>query len=128
MDRARGPLLFSGLIVSKNVTSISRADERSVTTGVFDTFLRVFCVFQLLLRREWRISAIIRVVRIEAKRIFSKVRCRRTQQTKYLSKKKTILFPTLKVALGAEVAYAESEDAESIQLAEDILLEGKQRR
>jgi len=31
----------------------------------------------------------------------------------------------LKVALGAEVAYAESEDAQSIQLAEDILLEGK---
>lgn len=35
---------------------------------------------------------------------------------------------TLKVALGAEVAYAESEDAESVQLAEDILLEGEQRR
>jgi len=35
---------------------------------------------------------------------------------------------TLKVALGAEVAYAESEDAESVQLAEDILLEREQRR
>lgn len=32
---------------------------------------------------------------------------------------------TLKVALGAEVAYAESENAKSVELAEDVLLERK---
>lgn len=35
--------------------------------------------------------------------------------------------PTLKIALRPKVADAESEDAESVQLAEDILLEREQR-
>lgn len=33
--------------------------------------------------------------------------------------------PTLKITFGSKVTDAESEDAESVEFAEDVLLEGK---